>query len=447
MKKLIYSMLALAMTAMTFVSCEDVPEPYLLPTDNGNKGDSTVVVEPAGSGTAADPFNVAGANQYIKNGGSEDAEVYVKGIVVSVKAGSYDSNYGSLKYYISDDGTSTNQFYVFNGYAGPNRTKFSGEDALKPGDEVVICGKLVNYSGTYEFTTGNYIYSLNGKTGGNDTPSTDNSKDNPYSVAEAVQLINDGKAPTTEVYVKGKISEVTKFNETYKSITYYISDNGTSKDLQVFSGKGLDGADFNALTDLSVGQEVTILGVIKSFNGTPEIDKNNKIVAFGGGSSTGDILNETFESSIGSFSIVDVNLNGLSYVWRHDASYKQMKASAFANGANTPAESWLVSSALDLSKATNPTLTFDQALNFLKGSKRENHVNVMVSTNYTGDVSKATWTALEVSPWPEGTSWTFGSSSASLKAYAGKKGVHIAFKYVSTADAAPIWEIKNVVIK
>ena len=71
----------------------------------------------------------------------------------------------------------------------------------------------------------------------------------------------------------------------------------------------------------------------------------------------------------------------------------------------------------------------------------------MVSTNYTGDVSKATWTALEVSPWPEGTSWTFGSSSASLKAYAGKKGVHIAFKYVSTADAAPTWEIKNVVIK
>lgn len=169
MKKYIFSVLMAAMAAFTFSSCEDVPEPYTLPT----KPEAPSAGEPKGTGTAADPFNIAGIIKYIEDGGSADQEVYTKGKVVSVKAGSFDATYGSLKYYISDDGTTNNQFYVYNGYAGPNRTKFSGEDALKPGDEVVICGKAKNYNGTNEYDTGNYLVSLNGKpTSGSTTPDT-----------------------------------------------------------------------------------------------------------------------------------------------------------------------------------------------------------------------------------------------------------------------------------
>lgn len=158
-----------AMAAFTFSSCEDVPEPYTQPT----KPETPSAGEPKGTGTAADPFNIAGIIKYIEDGGSADQEVYTKGKVVSVKAGSFDATYGSLKYYISDDGTTNNQFYVYNGYAGPNRTKFSGEDALKPGDEVVICGKAKNYNGTNEYDANNYLVSLNGKpTSGSTTPDT-----------------------------------------------------------------------------------------------------------------------------------------------------------------------------------------------------------------------------------------------------------------------------------
>lgn len=166
MKKFIYSCLFLAMAAMTFSSCEDVPAPYNMPTENESQK-----VQPSGTGTAADPFNVAGVVKYIDDGGSAETEVYVKGKVVSVVQGSWKADYGSLKYYISEDGTPTNQFYVFNGYAGPNRTKFSGEDALKQGDEVVICGKVDVYNGTKEFLANNYIVSLNG-VGGATTPDT-----------------------------------------------------------------------------------------------------------------------------------------------------------------------------------------------------------------------------------------------------------------------------------
>ena len=289
MKKFIYSCLFLAMAAITFSSCEDVPAPYNMPTE-----DETPEVQPAGTGTAADPFNVAGVEKYIDEGGSAETEVYVKGKVVSVVQGSWDANYGSLKYYISEDGTATNQFYVFNGYAGPNRTKFSGEDALKQGDEVVICGKVDSYNGTKEFLVGNYIVSLNGE-GGTTTPDTPTtgkgSESDPYTVAEAIAAIKAG-APTSEVYVTGIVSDVYFYSDQYKSLSYYISDSGKSKDMQVYSGKGLNGADFTSKEDLKVGQKVTIKGIIKAFNknGTDimEIDKNSTIVKIEGEGTGGE---------------------------------------------------------------------------------------------------------------------------------------------------------------
>lgn len=292
MKKFFYSFFVLAMTAMTFSSCEDVPTPYNLPSING--GDSEEA-EPTGTGTAADPFNVAAAVKYIDEGGDAATNKYVKGKVVSVDAGSYDSNYGSLKYYISDDGTTKNQFRVYNGYAGPNRTKFSGEDALKAGDEVVICGSLTIVNGTKEFTTGNYIVSLNGE-GGTTTPDTPTtgkgSASDPYTVAEAIAAIKAG-APTSEVYLTGIVSEVDFYNDQYKSLSYYISDDGKSKDMQVYSGKGLNGADFTSKDDLKVGQKVTIKGIIKAFNknGTDimEVDKNSTIVKIEGEGTGGEV--------------------------------------------------------------------------------------------------------------------------------------------------------------
>ena len=292
MKKFIYSCLFLAMAAITFSSCEDVPAPYNMPTENESQK-----VQPSGTGTAADPFNVAGAVKYIEDGGSESELKYVKGKVVSIEK--FDASYGSMKYYISEDGTPTNQFYVYNGYAGPNRTKFYGEDALKQGDEVVICGNLIVFSGTKEFQTGNYIVSLNGE-GGTTTPDTPTtgkgSESDPYTVAEAIAAIKAG-APTSEVYVTGIVSDVYFYNDQYKSLSYYISDDGKSKDMQVYSGKGLNGADFTSKNDLKVGQKVTIKGIIKSFtnkNGTEimEVDKNSTITKIEGEGTGGEVTPE-----------------------------------------------------------------------------------------------------------------------------------------------------------
>ena len=106
---------------------------------------------------------------------------------------------------------------------------------------------------------------------GNTDPNQKGSESNPYTVAEAIAAIKAGTAPTTQVYLTGIISDVAFYNDQYKSITYYISDDGKSKDMQVYSGKGLNGADFASKEDLKVGQKVTILGKIMKF-----VDKNNK---------------------------------------------------------------------------------------------------------------------------------------------------------------------------
>lgn len=289
MKKFIYSCLFLAMAAITFSSCEDVPAPYNMPTENESQK-----VLPSGTGTAADPFNVAGAVKYIEDGGSESELKYVKGKVVSVEQGSFDATHGSLKYYISDDGTPTNQFYVYNGYAGPNRTKFSGEDALKQGDEVVICGNLIVFSGTKEFQTGNYIVSLNG-VGGTDTPGTPSgeakgtgTEADPFNSVAANNLatsLGSGEVSDKEYYIKGKIQEIKdQFAAQFGNATFYIADDEKSQKFLIFRTYYFGGEKWKEGDgQLKVGDEVVVCAKLINYMGnTPETNQGGKLISVNG---------------------------------------------------------------------------------------------------------------------------------------------------------------------
>lgn len=291
MKKFFYSFLVLAMTAMTFSSCEDVPTPYNLPSING--GDSEEA-EPTGTGTAADPFNVAAAVKYIDEGGDAATNKYVKGKVVSVDAGSYDSNYGCLKYYISDDGTTKNQFRVYNGYAGPNRTKFSGEDALKAGDEVVICGSLTIVNGTKEFTTGNYVISLNGQPiGGGDTPTTGEAKGtgteaDPFNSVAAqnyTAALAANQTTEQEFYIKGKIQKIdTQFAAQYGNASVHIADDANSQQFYIFRTYYFGGEKWKEGDGLlKEGDEIVVCAKLVNYMGnTPETSQGGKLISVNG---------------------------------------------------------------------------------------------------------------------------------------------------------------------
>ena len=275
-----------AMAAFTFSSCEDVPEPYTLPTQPAGPGNT----DPNQKGSESNPYTVTEAIALIKAGTAPSTAVCVKGKITAVTF--FNATYSSLSYNIADEGSS-DVIEVYSG-KGKDGANFSSKDDLKVGQTVVVKGIVKAFTkndGTIvnEIDKNSTIISIE-NTGSTtpDTPATGKgSLSDPYNVAEAIATIKAGTAPTTQVYLTGIISDVAFYNENYKSITYYISDDGKGKDMQVYSGKGLNGADFASKEDLKVGQKVTILGKIMKFtdkngNDIMEVDKTSSIIKIEG---------------------------------------------------------------------------------------------------------------------------------------------------------------------
>lgn len=293
MKKYIFSVLMAAMAAFTFSSCEDVPEPYTLPTQPAGPG----TTDPNQKGSESNPYTVAEAIALIKAGTAPSTAVCVKGKITAVTF--FNATYSSLSYNIADEGSSE-VIEVYSG-KGKDGANFSSKDDLKVGQTVVVKGIVKAFTkndGTIvnEIDKNSTIISIeNTGTTFPDTPATGKgSLSDPYNVAEAIAAIKAGTAPTTQVYLTGIISDVAFYNTQYKSITYYISDDGKSKDMQVYSGKGLNGADFASKEDLKVGQKVTILGKIMKFtdkngNDIMEVDKTSSIVKIEGEGTGGEV--------------------------------------------------------------------------------------------------------------------------------------------------------------
>ena len=82
------------------------------------------------------------------------ANQYVEGIVSKVE--SFNSTYGSITYWISDNGEQANELEVYGGLA-MNGDKFEAQDDLAVGDKVVVFGTLKLYDGTKEFDKNNYL--------------------------------------------------------------------------------------------------------------------------------------------------------------------------------------------------------------------------------------------------------------------------------------------------
>ena len=151
MKKIIYSLSMLAIAALTFTSCEDVPMPYDEPGNSSGDGGGDVVeeVEPSGTGTEADPFNCVAATNYTSQLAADvesEEDIYIKGKIVSIEE-EYTSQYGNASFTISEDGTASNTFKIWRAYYLGNKKFADGQTQVNVGDEVVVCGKVVNYKG------------------------------------------------------------------------------------------------------------------------------------------------------------------------------------------------------------------------------------------------------------------------------------------------------------
>lgn len=297
MKKYIFSVLMAAMAAFTFSSCEDVPEPYTMPTKPETGGTTEGVAK--GTGTAADPYNSVAVANYCKTleaGVESDKEVYIKGKVVSIKE-QFSTNFGNGSFYIADDETSE-KFYIFRSLYLGNKKWTTNDPELKEGDEVVVCAKVMNYMGNTPETVANktYLVSLNGKTAGGTTPDTptageakgDGTAANPFNSVAAQKYtasLEAGVVTDKEFYIKGKVQSVKEqFSAAFGNGSFYIADDANSTQFYIFriyyfSGEKWKEGDMT----LKEGDEIVVCAKLVNYMGnTPETNQGGKLISVNG---------------------------------------------------------------------------------------------------------------------------------------------------------------------
>lgn len=283
--------------------------------------------------------------------------------------------------------------------------------------------------------------------------------------AEATNApIINGKSNDARVYAKGTVNVVTK-GENMTQIVFGLSAQGVKRLTKITASVGevVESADAKTVTWTGAAKDVTFTVGEKADLGSDGAAKAGQlcfdnITVVAGGTVTpspepnpdpqpqpdekATIFSELFNVGQGDFTIDNKVMNEpLTFVWKADEKYGYMKASAFANKVAYASESWLVSPVIDLTQAKETELSFDEAANFFKGLD-----NFKATCSLKVKEEGGEWTNVAYNVAVEGNSWTFGTATADLAAYDGKK-IQLAFAYTSTAELAGTWEVKNLYVK
>lgn len=197
---------------------------------------------PQGSGTADDPYNVAAACTIAGTLAPDESidDVYTKGIVSSILK--YYPDEGLVAYFIQDEGYGAT-LEAWKGFylAG---TKFTDENQLKVGDEVIIKGQLLLYNNIQpEYAKRNKIVWLNGVKEYDAYPSS------PSTLNDALTLPENSHITIDDVTVVAK------------SAMGFVVSNG-EHNLHVFD------SDYKKV---SIGDKVALDGIMILFCGLPEM--------------------------------------------------------------------------------------------------------------------------------------------------------------------------------
>jgi hypothetical protein len=152
---------------------------YFNGISGGGKYVNVIATKIAGAnakGTLANPYTpaeaaaaVAGLTWTSNTEYEHTDEVYVAGKICKIASkGTYTEggDYGNATFFLSADGTGDGDLQVYRALYLGNVKFTAGKTDIKVGDDVIICGQLMNYRGnTPETVSGKaYLYSLNGKT-------------------------------------------------------------------------------------------------------------------------------------------------------------------------------------------------------------------------------------------------------------------------------------------
>ena len=299
-----------AMAAFTFSSCEDVPEPYTLPTQPG----APTTPEVATQGTEASPYTVTDAKT-VKTGTGKYIKGYIVGYVpgkalneaVFGNASSAETAPTNILLAAKADEKEVNNCMPIQLPAGDLRTALNLKD--NPGNlkkELLICGNIETYFGatglksaTYAKIDGKEI----GKKPGDTTPGTgteikgeakgDGSEANPFNSVAAQKYtaaLEADKATDKEFYIKGKVQEIKfQYSTKYGTASVYIADDANSTKFYVFGVRYFGGEKWKeGDMTLKEGDEIVVCAKLINFKGnTPETNQGGKLISVNGKTSAG----------------------------------------------------------------------------------------------------------------------------------------------------------------
>lgn len=303
MKKYIFSVLMAAMAAFTFISCEDVPEPYTLPTQPG----APTTPEVATQGTEASPYTVTDAKT-VKTGTGKYIKGYIVGYVpdkalneaIFGDASSAETAPTNILLAAKADEKEVNNCMPIQLPAGDLRTALNLKD--NPGNlkkELIICGNIETYFGATGLKSATYA-KINGKEigkkPGDTTPGTDlkgeakgdGSEANPFNSVAAQKYtaaLEAGKATDKEFYIKGKVQSIKEqFSASHGNGSFYIADDANSTQFYIFRIYYFGGEKWKeGDMTLKEGDEIVVCAKLINYMGnTPETNQGGKLISVNG---------------------------------------------------------------------------------------------------------------------------------------------------------------------
>ncbi len=388
-------------------------------SSSDGSSDVTVTVSQTGSVTPATVAEVAAA-------ADDPNTLYrVQGYISSV------NNLAKGRFNIKDF---SGELYAFNIAAEPGgSTDLSA--VVGEGDVVTIVGYKTSYNGTNEVV--GYLesyYHVEAVTVAQFL-AADDAADVWYRISG---VVTDGSGKTEEGVTK-------KFDlENYGNFDL-VDETGSVYVYGVRTGLNGETKKFGTL-GVKEGDLITIVAAKKTYKDLVEADPTWYVSHQPADNpepepETNVYFKETFAEGQGAFTVDNVTIpEDLTYVWNFDSKNSCMKASGY-KGQAFETESWLISPEIDLSEATAVTLSFEQALNYLREDKYDDDCQLWVING-----EEKVQITIPEEQRPAGNKWDFVSNSLDLSAFAGKK-VKVAFVFKSTTTNSATWEIKNVKVQ
>lgn len=456
---------------------------------------------PKGAGTLEEPYNVARAMEIILADTYTEDMVYTSGIISQLGEDGREK-YGNYTFYISDDGTTAGQLLAYR-CKYLNGKNFTISDNLEVGDEVIICGQLVNFKGNTPEIQSCYIVSHNGE-----MPDAPALKEGVYAsdAAFVCNIDNGSKCVYSlgDTNVGGNDVSGFKLGTGSKAGVFTSQAIGVSGDKYLnFYAVAWNGKSSTLYWRVNGGEPMsqTLVANAGANNNAPY---NGLVIAATDHYSvqlTGLQATDVIEfSTNAAFKAADDAASGRAIVFGIKLTDEPLEGESGSGGGNTgggdqggetpaPENALLWASfATDMANFTTENVELggldyvwyhDADYKQMKASAYKDNVRYVTESylvspvvaltgaedyymnfehtgKFFGNMSEqatlwvreegGAWAQLTIPTYMTGNDWTFvNSGDIALTDYAGKN-IQIGFRYTSTATDAPTWEVKNVLV-